>query len=439
MAYATVSVPLSLILRKANLNLAYHAFLVALVGLLMLWTTRRIDVLFVSPVQSLVSMADRISGGDLDARYEGSQPDLELARLSSALNTMATAIQERESRLVSLGEHDMLTGSKNRFFPENRLPEFEGTDALPLTLMLINVNNMKLVNNIAGYDEGDRLLKLVAECITGRLQDKAFCIRCHGDEFLLVMPNTNPEDAATIGDMIVSDVSQLDLAPITPGVAVGVDTRQFAEQTFQDTYHRAEARMYRNKLTAPGSARGKLIESLTKALSERTHETEVHSCRMARLARALGARLNMDPSSFDDLELLCKLHDVGKVGIPDEILLKPGPIYDNEWTIMRTHPEIGARIVDGTPELAHIAESILCHHERWDGKGYPRNLSGSDIPLISRILSVVDAYDAMVSDRPYHKAIQPDQALAEIARNSGTQFDPIMAREFVEMVRADPE
>jgi len=159
---------------------------------------------------------------------------------------------------------------------------------------------------------------------------------------------------------------------------------------------------------------------------------------MARLARALGARLNMDPSSFDDLELLCKLHDVGKVGIPDEILLKPGPLYDNEWTIMRTHPEIGARIVDGTPELAHIAESILCHHERWDGKGYPRNLSGSDIPLISRILSVVDAYDAMVSDRPYHKAIQPDQALAEIARNSGTQFDPTVAREFVEMQKSDP-
>ena len=438
MAYATVSVPLSLILREANFNLVYHALLIALVIVLMLWTIRRIDVFFISPIQSLVSMANRISGGDLGARYDGPEPDLELARLSSALNEMAITIQERESRLVFVSEHDMLTGSKNRFFLESRLPEFESADALPLTLMLVNVNNMKLVNDVAGHEEGDRLLKMVAQSVMGRLNDRACCIRWHGDEFLLVMPNTKTEDAKTIGDMIINDVSQLNFGPLTPRVAVGIATRQLAGQTFKDTYQHAEGRMYRNKLTEPSSARGALIESLRKVLSERTHETEGHSARMAKLARALGARLNMNPSSFDDLELLCRLHDIGKVGIPDDVLLKPGPLDDGEWIIMRMHPEIGARIVDGTPELAHIAESILCHHERWDGKGYPRNLSGSDIPLISRILSVVDAFDAMVSDRPYHKAIKPEQALAEIASNSGTQFDPMVAKEFVGMLIEDP-
>lgn len=378
-AYGTVSMPLSVILTKTNIYLGYHIFVIVLASILMVWTTRQMDSAFVSPVQSLVSMADRISVGDLDARYEGSEPSLEVAVLSSALSHMAGTLQEREARLVYLGQHDTLTGSKNRFYLENQLPALESKDALPLALMLINVNNMRLVNDIAGDEEGDRLIRLVADCIMGRLEDGQFCVRWHGDEFLVVMPNTGTTKATGIGDTIISDVSN----------------------------------------------------------SERTHETEEHSARMAKLARALGERLGMNSGFSDDLELLCALHDVGKVGIPDEVLLKPGPLDENEWLIMRTHPEVGARIVEGTPELAHIAESILCHHERWDGKGYPKGLPGSKIPLISRILAVVDAYDAMVNDRAYRKAIRPDQALAEITRCSGTQFDPIVATEFVTMMKEE--
>lgn len=339
-AYTTVSMPLSIILRRNSLNLIYHVFVIVLAGVLMLWTARQMHSSFVSPVQGLVSMADRISGGDLDARYEGPEPTEELARLSSALNHMAGTLQERKARLVYLSEHD-----------------------------------------------------------------------------------------------ITSDVSQIDFGPVIPGVSVGLATMQSPAQTLRDTYQQAEGRMYRNRLTRPDSSRGALIESLRKALSERTHETEEHSCRMTRLAHSLGKRLGVNSSFFDDLELLCALHDIGKVGIPDEVLLKPGPLDEGEWLIMRTHPEIGARIVEGTPELAHIAESILCHHERWDGKGYPRGLAGARVPLISRILAVVDAYDATVSDRPYRKAISPEQAIAEIVRYSGTQFDPMVVSEFVAMIK----
>ena len=134
---------------------------------------------------------------------------------------------------------------------------------------------------------------------------------------------------------------------------------------------------------------------------------------------------------LDKLKLLSMLHDVGKVGVSDQILKKPGKLTEEEWEEMRKHPEIGYRIAMSSPDFANVAEYILAHHERWDGRGYPRGLSGENIPILSRILSVVDAYDAMTQDRVYHKAISHEEAMEEIRRGAGTQFDPRVVEAFV--------
>ncbi len=139
---------------------------------------------------------------------------------------------------------------------------------------------------------------------------------------------------------------------------------------------------------------------------------------------------------MDELALYALLHDIGKVGVDDRILNKPGRLDEEEWEQMKKHSEIGYRIAASAMELSHVADYILSHHERWDGKGYPRGLAGEQIPLLSRLLAIVDAYDAMTEDRVYRRALSNEEALREIVRRAGTQFDPQLAARFVRMMRA---
>lgn len=201
-----------------------------------------------------------------------------------------------------------------------------------------------------------------------------------------------------------------------------------------DVINAAENNMHRNKFLHQRSPRGNLFHFLRKALAEKTHETEAHSQQLRETILELGKAMNMPLSDLDDIALLCMLHDVGKIGIPDAVLIKPGPPTSSQSDLTRTHSEIGARIVMDNADLADVAEAILSHHERWDGTGYPRGLAGEDIPLAARMLSIVDAFDAMTSERPYRKAMGPEEALREIRMCAGSQFDPTLAEAFVKLV-----
>ena len=189
---------------------------------------------------------------------------------------------------------------------------------------------------------------------------------------------------------------------------------------------------------SPGSTRSQALASLVRALKEADADTEDHVLRTQRMGAMLGRRIGLTDAELAQLELLCLLHDIGKIGIPLEILNKPGKLEDQEWAVLRTHPEKGYQIAMSSDELKPIAEMVLCHHERWDGKGYPRGLKGKDIPVLSRIIAIVDAYDAMVNDRAYRKALKPEVAQEEIRVNAGTQFDPALAREFLTMLSENP-
>jgi len=178
--------------------------------------------------------------------------------------------------------------------------------------------------------------------------------------------------------------------------------------------------MYRHKLLESKSYRNAFINTLLATLFEKSMETKEHAERLQNYCLAVDRELKLSPKELDELALLAVLHDIGKVGINENILQKPGPLTSEEWEEMKKHPEIGYRIAQNTPGLSAVAEYILAHHERWDGKGYPRGLKGEEIPLLCRILAVADAFDAMTNDRTYRKAMSREEAIAEIKRNAGT-------------------
>ena len=175
------------------------------------------------------------------------------------------------------------------------------------------------------------------------------------------------------------------------------------------------------------------VGTLMMAVNQRDELTGHHSERVAHLAARVGARLDMSRAELDDLELAARLHDVGKIGIPDAVLLKPGPLSDLEWRVMRSHSVRGAEIVSRIPEIEHVTEAVRHVHERWDGAGYPDGLAEEDIPLASRVLAVCDAFDSMTADRPYRRSIDAAVAGRELRAGAGVQFDPAVVHAFTEV------
>lgn len=196
----------------------------------------------------------------------------------------------------------------------------------------------------------------------------------------------------------------------------------------------AEDLMYRRKLLEEKSLHNDFLSSIKTTMFEKSNETEEHAERLAELSKKLGKAMGLSEDKLDELELVAMLHDLGKISIDKNILAKSEKLSDTEWQEIKKHPEVGFRIANSTSELSHIAEYILCHHEHWNGKGYPIGLSGTDIPLISRIITIVDAYDAMTHDRAYRKALPMDTAKKEILQHAGSQFDPDIANLFVNSV-----
>ena len=192
--------------------------------------------------------------------------------------------------------------------------------------------------------------------------------------------------------------------------------------------------MYKRKLLERKSIHSSIISSIKTTMFEKNHETEEHAERLIKLSKVLGEALSLTDEQLDEIELLSTLHDIGKMSIDDHILSKSGKLTDKEWSEIKKHPEAGYRIAQAAPGLKHIADYILCHHEHWDGSGYPQGLIGEATPLLSRIVAVVDAYDVMIHDRPYSKAMPKEAALAEITKNAGTQFDPVLVNKFIEII-----
>ena len=298
---------------------------------------------------------------------------------------------------------------------------------------------MKLVNDAFGLSKGDNVIIDTAKLLKKSLTNSDLIFRIGGDEFAILMPNTNEKEALERFESITNNIieynNNVSNETLHVNISLGFATKNSEEEDFANIIKIAEDYMYKRKLFESKSSHSTILASIRTTMNERCEETEQHAERLQLLTRQLGEKLNLTQYELDELALLAALHDIGKVGIDDKILKKPGKLTDDEWIMMKKHPAIGYRIAMSSPELVSIAEYILSHHERWDGKGYPQGLKGNEIPLLSRVLSVVDAYDAMTEDRVYRKALSHEEAVKEIISNAGSQFDPTVALSFVRLIR----
>lgn len=340
--------------------------------------------------------------------------------------------KQAEERIRYLSFNDPLTGLYNRAFFQEELKRLDTQRQLPMSIIMGDLNSLKLINDAFGHHKGDAVLKAAADVLRTSCRREDIIARLGGDEFVVLLPMTNAEVAEEICNRIKNNCKKTEETADQVSLALGMATRTDIAQDIEDVMREAEDRMYRNKLIESRNIRSSFILSLERTLREKSHETEEHTARLQQMSSMIGKGMRMSETELDSLNLLAALHDIGKIAIPSTILDKADLLSAEEWDTMKKHPEIGYRIALSTPELVPIAEAILAHHECWNGNGYPLGLREEKIPLLSRILAVCDAYDVMVNGRPYREAISKPEALQELQRCAGTQFDPSVVKVFIE-------
>ncbi len=342
--------------------------------------------------------------------------------------------KDKQDKILFLSYHDQLTGLYNRRFFEEHMNFLDNDDYIPFTVVMLDVNGLKLVNDAFGHIVGDKLLKKVATVLEDNTQNEDLVARVGGDEFIIVFPKTDKHQVKNKMKNIMDTLADEKIEGMHLSVSYGWETKSDTNAEFMDIYKRAEDHMYRRKLSESQSMRHSAVNVILKTLYEKSQREQLHSQRVSGFCVELAKAMNLGKEDIKEMRLAGLMHDIGKIIVPDDVLNKKEKLSDIDWITMKRHPETGYKILSSVNEFAHLAKEVLQHHEKWDGTGYPEGLKGEEIEFKARIIAVADAYDAMTTDRPYRKALSKDQAIKEIKDNAGKQFDPNISKVFINLL-----
>ena len=342
----------------------------------------------------------------------------------------------REKEINYLNYHDQLTGLYNRRFYEEELERLDTARNLPLTIAMGDLNGLKLVNDSFGHRIGDELLKKVAEIIKRGCRADDIIARVGGDEFVIILPNTDSSEAEKVIARINKFAIGEKVNKIKVSISFGYETKTDKKQKIEDIFKGAEDHMYRHKLYESNSIKSKTIDLIMNTLYEKNHRELLHSKRVSEICEYIAKGMNLSIDDVSQIKLAGLMHDIGKIGIDEKVLNSTGKLDDLEYKEIKRHPEISWRILSSCNEFSEIADFVLGHHERWDGQGYPKGLKAEAISLPARIICIADAYDAMTSVRTYKEILSEREAIEEIKRCAGKQFDPEIAKLFAKMLES---
>ena len=379
----------------------------------------------------------RIDGKDIRAECKIIAQAEEMADgiLVMMILTDITERLKAEEQIRFLSYHDKLTTLYNRAHVETVMPKLEQPEFLPMSIIMLDMNGLKLVNDVLGHQQGDLLLVAIAKVLKQSCEPKDIVARWGGDEFLIILPQSDNNDCRRVCERIINACNEVHDTAIPLSAAIGTATIESGVARLAEMFNVAENRMYNDKLKKVKEVRKGMIASLENILCNRCFENSEHNERLKKLvidfADFLG--LDMDANDIKPIMQLARLHDIGKVAIPEEILEKQDPLTLNEWEIIKSHSDIGYRMAQSIGETA-VADIIIALHERWDGSGYPYGLKGDQIPMLARIFALVETYDVITNDRPYKRVMDKLGALREIESGIGSQFDPELAKKFLEYI-----
>lgn len=342
-----------------------------------------------------------------------------------------TEKKEKNKQILYLSYHDQLTGLYNRRFFEEELKRLDTPRNMPLSVAMIDVNGLKLTNDAFGHLMGDELLKRIAKVLKQEFRADDIIARTGGDEFVVLLPKTGPEITSSIIKRVYKSVLQEKLEPIIISASIGFATKKEYDVDVQEILKKAEENMYKRKITESQEMRRETVASIFQILEKRLRAEVEHANKVVQYSKLLGSALNLSDATLRDLEIAAKLHDIGKISVSENVISKKTNLTLAEYEVIKRHSESGYQILKTIDDYSTIAEYVLFHHERWDGRGYPKKLIGERIPLISRIIAIAESFDRMISSTSYKAAYSIEKAFEEIENNAGTQFDPELVKVFL--------
>jgi len=345
-----------------------------------------------------------------------------------------TEQRERQRQIEELSFNDYLTGLYNRRYMEDSIRRLDTNRNLPMAIMALDINGLKMANDAFGHEIGDQLIQAAAKVIKTACREEDIVARTGGDEFMVLLPKTTSENAEMIKRRILSAAKKEHVNSIGVSIAIGYSVKEEEAEDIYEIQKLADKHMYKHKMKSSKKMKLSMISMAMENIQQNYETEEVHTERVAEFCSQILEAMDFSQEDIDEIYIAGTLHDIGKIILPPELLNKKGKLTQEEVEQLHRYPEAGYQILKNTDEYTNIADDVLHHHERFDGKGYPSKLKGENIPFNARVIAVADAYEAMTGDRTYKQKMRKDEAIQELKKNSGTQFDPEIVDVFIHKV-----